>query len=94
MEDMRGTAGETTFSNELLHMDTPVFADQQKCKFVTSVRTLVAVLTTYRDRWPIGIDGVYIYIFTQSNPDIRELPGPEKWSLISGFCLYIYIYVS
>ena len=31
---------------------------------------------------------MYIYIYIQCNPDISELLGPEKISLISEFILY------
>ena len=31
---------------------------------------------------------IYIYIYIQCNPNIRELSGPEKKYLISGFRLF------
>ena len=47
---MLGTAGRVmansyaTFSNELLHMDTQVLANQQKRAFISSVQTLDAIV--------------------------------------------------
>ena len=41
----------------LLHMDTPVLADQQKLIFVISVQILDAVWRTCQDQKMIGMDG-------------------------------------
>ena len=44
-----------TFSNELLHMDVPVFTDHQKFTYIRSVRTLDAG-GPLRSLWTIGMD--------------------------------------
>ena len=44
-------------SCELLHMDTPVLASQQKLIFISSVQTLNADWRTCQKWWMIGIDG-------------------------------------
>ena len=40
----------------LLHMDTPVLADQEKLTFISSAQTLGAVLSTCQMQWSIGMD--------------------------------------
>ena len=64
----------------LLHMDTPVLANQQKLAFISSVRTLDAILT-HQERWPVGTDG-----------EIESKNSYKQLNLIY-ICIYIYIYI-
>ena len=45
-----------TFSHGLLHMDISVLANQQRLTFISSVRTLDTVNSTYEEIWPIEMD--------------------------------------
>ena len=59
---MLGTIGEVGMNSQMKffsgppHMDTPVFADQQKLTFITCAQTLGAVWKTYEEQWMIGTD--------------------------------------
>ena len=59
---MLDTAGEVktdslaTFSNGLLHIDTPILADKHELTFISFVQTLDAIKKTYKEWWPIGMN--------------------------------------
>ena len=66
--------------NGLLHMDTPVIADQQKLTFIGSVQTLDAFEMTSQEQLLIGMDGkrvskesVLLTSFEDDNTNLVDL---------------------
>ena len=43
------------FYYELLHMDTPVLADQQSLIYISTLQIFDAVKKTFQEQWSIGI---------------------------------------
>ena len=60
--------------SRLLHIDTPMLADQENLTFISSARTLDRVLRTYRLIWPIGTD-------VKRNKRIRAVGKLWWWSV-------------
>ena len=48
------TNSKEKFYYGLLHMDTPLLADQQKLLYFSMMEKLDAVLRTYKVCWPVG----------------------------------------
>ena len=81
---MRVTAGDVRmnskamFFSEFLHMDTPVFVNQQKLILISA--NMEALLRTYQEKWPKGMDdrreskeSVLLVCFDNDMPFIKML---------------------